>query len=70
MPETYLANAKKIASRIRKEFQKHAFNHGIKLTVSLGLVELSENEDANSIFKRLDRLLYDFKNSGRNKLSF
>jgi len=70
MPETSLDNAKEIASRVRKEIQKHNFNYGIKLTVSLGLVELSKNEDANSIFKRLDKLLYDSKNSGRNKLSF
>ena len=70
MPTTTLESAKEIANRVREEVQNHSFEDNIEITISLGLVELAEGEDTNAIFKRLDNLLYDSKNSGRNRLSF
>ncbi len=70
MPATTLENAKEIASRIRKGVEKHNFKTGVKITISLGLVQLEDGEDRDAIFKRLDNLLYDSKHNGRNRLSF
>jgi len=70
MPTTSLESAKEIGERVRKEVEKHNFNNDINITISLGLVQLNDDESRDEIFKRLDNLLYDSKRGGRNRLSF
>jgi diguanylate cyclase (GGDEF)-like protein len=40
-----------------------------KLTVSIGVAELTEGEDAASLVQRADRAVYQAKKSGRNRVS-
>ncbi len=40
-----------------------------KITVSIGLTQVKEDDTADSIYKRVDKLLYDSKLSGKNKIS-
>jgi len=70
MPNTRLEEAKQSAERIRKSVEAHCFETIDTLTVSLGLVELQDGEDINTLFKRLDQLMYSAKDGGRNQLHF
>lgn len=53
-------------ARIRKEVFVHG-NLDIRFTVSMGIAELQDNENAHQWLKRADEALYEAKNTGRNK---
>ncbi len=69
LPNTALNNAKIFAQRLRKEVQVYSFEIVNHITVSIGLVELLENETLDEVFKRADALLYKSKSDGRNRVS-
>jgi len=70
LPETALPVAVKVAERIRKSVAKCIFtanSHQIKMTISLGVSELSkEINDLVSLINAADHLMYQAKQSGRN----
>ena len=68
MPNTSREEAKEFAHRIRLLVQNQSFKIVGKLTISLGLIEYQEGEEIKELFKRLDILLYQAKNGGRNRL--
>ena len=70
MPSTLLKDAKLYAERLRQTVEDYYFEDIEKITISIGVVELQDNEHIDSIFKRVDNLLYLSKNSGRNRVSF
>lgn len=69
LPETELDTALRIAERIRLSIQEHDFGiEGLKVTISAGVVQY-EGENMNTLVHRADMLLYQAKNSGRNKVA-
>lgn len=54
------------AERLRGSVESHQFEHSIKVTVSLGLIEYSTSMDADLMYKAADEALYEAKESGRN----
>ena len=70
LPSTRLKDAKHFAERLRQKVDEHLFETVEHITISLGLVELDEDETLDEVFKRVDDLLYMSKGSGRNKVSF
>lgn len=70
MPVTNLDDAKDVSSRIRKAVELYKFDKVGKVTISIGLVQMQKNENFDTMFKRLDELLYSSKENGRNKVSF
>jgi diguanylate cyclase (GGDEF)-like protein len=70
LPNTTLENAKEYAERLRKKVEKYSFELVGKITISMGVVEIEDNENIDKIFKRVDDLLYVSKNNGRNTISF
>lgn len=68
VPNTVLESAKKFAERLHKVIQEHEFPFVKKITVSMGIVEIAENESVDAILKRADDLMYEAKRSGRNKI--
>ncbi|MCF6339368.1 MAG: cache domain-containing protein [Sulfurimonas sp.] len=70
LPDTTLEDAKYYADRLRKKVEQYKFNTVGHITISLGLVELKDNESLDEVFKRVDDLLYKSKNDGRNRVSF
>jgi len=64
---TSLQNAMKIAEKLRLSIEEHDFE-GVKITSSFGVVELQENEDKEALLDRVDTLLYEAKESGRNRV--
>lgn len=70
LPNTTLENAKQYAERLRKRVEEYSFEVVSKITISMGVVEIKDNENIDEIFKRVDDLLYVSKHNGRNRVSF
>ncbi|MFQ5927661.1 MAG: GGDEF domain-containing protein, partial [Terriglobia bacterium] len=69
LPETGLDQTTKIAERIRARVSESEFDIGdkkIKLTISIGATLFVKGEDLAQLLSRVDRALYDAKESGRN----
>ena len=70
MPNTLLQDATVYAERLRKAVEDYHFEKIGKITISIGIVELLQDENIDSMFKRVDDLLYLSKSRGRNKISY
>lgn len=71
MPETALASAASIAEKLRQKVEEIVFeslDHPV--TISLGVVELLDQEDGDSLYKRADNAMYQAKEQGRNQVIF
>ena len=73
LPETSLPIAIQVAERIRLTTENYSFknkSHQIKMTLSLGVVELNEEIDTLSdLMNAADQYMYLSKQSGRNQTS-
>jgi diguanylate cyclase (GGDEF)-like protein len=73
MPGTSIEDAAKLADQIRAKVQEHAFMYEgtrISVTSSLGVTELlSEMENATDLIKAADKVLYESKQGGRNRVT-
>lgn len=68
---TTLEEAVEVAEKIREIIEKElTFLGNRKITVSIGVTEVSKDEKEESIYKRADNLLYRAKNSGKNRVCF
>ncbi|MBK7450755.1 MAG: sensor domain-containing diguanylate cyclase [Anaerolineales bacterium] len=72
LPETNLIDAQDVAERIHKKVADTPFivdGHAIRITVSLGVTSSERSgQDFESLLKDADRLLYQAKQSGRNRV--
>lgn len=57
-----------LAEKIRTEVESYDFNDIGPITVSMGLAELSDEDDTNTFFQRADKNLYKAKALGKNKI--
>ena len=64
---TNITQAQIVAENLRKIIEKTNFDIVKNKTVSLGVSEFTESDNAHTIFKRVDDALYKAKNSGKNK---
>jgi len=68
---TILDGGNKLANRIRKNINEKEFNCNeaiINTSLSIGLVELHDDDNSIKFIERADKLLYEAKNSGRNNV--
>ena len=70
MPNTLLKDASIYAQRLRQIVEDYHFEEIGNITISIGIVELQNDENIDLIFKRVDDLLYLSKKNGRNRVSF
>lgn len=72
MPETVLEKGVLVANRVRESIAAMEIPHEgetISFTVSIGITEYDpETDDADILMGRADKLLYDAKETGRNKV--
>lgn len=57
-----------IGERIRQTVENLTMPEVGRITVSMGLATLKNNEEAEALLLRADKALYAAKNSGRNRL--
>jgi len=68
LPEASLENAKIVAEKIRNIIQNENFGIEKKITISMGVGESLEGENADQIIARIDKRLYQAKLQGRNRV--
>ncbi len=59
-----------LAKRIHSKIQNHVFEHGINLSVSIGLSELKKEEDQSKLLKRAEEALFLAKQKGGNRVDY
>jgi len=69
MPETSVIEANISAQRIRKHIETLQIPPIEKMTISLGVTQLIENDTIMSFIKRVDEALYKSKTDGRNRVT-
>jgi diguanylate cyclase len=71
--ETTLREAQRMAQQLAQQVRRHAIPipdaEPIRVTVSIGVSELGNHESANEWFRRTDALLYQAKQTGRNRVA-
>jgi diguanylate cyclase (GGDEF)-like protein/PAS domain S-box-containing protein len=68
LPGTSLRNAEKLAENLREKVQNESFSTAGSITASFGVGEYEAKESKKEFFNRVDKLLYEAKKSGRNKV--
>jgi diguanylate cyclase (GGDEF)-like protein len=71
LPQTELADAFGLAERFRLLIEAQVTTYqevNVKVTISLGVSELTAGDSAESLLKKADEALYQAKNSGRNRV--
>ena len=69
MPETNLEQAVRAMEKIRKEISYFAFTQDISLTVSIGIAGYC-GQDTNRFIEDADKMMYEAKKLGKNRISF
>jgi diguanylate cyclase (GGDEF)-like protein len=70
LPETELDEAINVAEMLRSVISEKYFEAVGSITCSFGVALLEENDVAEHLLNRADQLLYEAKNSGRNKVIY
>lgn len=68
LPETNLDNATKLSEELRKLFTLIKFKENFTITASFGVTEYIIGDTVDSITKRVDELMYQAKEAGRNNV--
>ncbi|MEZ4287975.1 MAG: diguanylate cyclase [Polyangiales bacterium] len=74
LPRTSIEEAAKVGEKIRQLVESTDFpggesQPGGRLTISIGIASLRENESTEELLERADEALYDAKHKGRNQSS-
>lgn len=68
LPNTPLEETILLAESLRRTIEMEYFETVDKITCSFGVAALGENESGEALLKRADDLMYEAKESGRNKV--
>ncbi len=68
LPESDLHSAVVLAEKVRMEIEQLRLLHSMRITASLGVTQLLENESWEAFIVRADDLMYKAKRNGRNQV--
>ena len=69
LPQTNLTGAITVASKIKSAIKEHIFtDKSLKITASFGVSQLLDEDDEISLISRSDKLLYEAKKTGKDKV--
>jgi diguanylate cyclase (GGDEF)-like protein len=66
LPHASAEAARQLAEQLRLAISVHVFPARIRLTASFGVAELQAQESVETLFARVDTVLYAAKAAGRN----
>jgi diguanylate cyclase (GGDEF)-like protein len=69
LPETNINQAVELTERIRKSIESHDFDIG-KITCSIGVAQMSADDDEQTLLWKVDKVLYTAKKEGKNKVNW
>ncbi len=69
LSDTNIDESQSVAEKICKEVSELEIIENEKITISIGLIEVKNGDTEDSIFKRVDSLLYFSKLNGKNRVS-
>lgn len=69
LPESSTMETAILAERIRAHVEKMHISPIEKMTISIGLTEMHNDDTVESFIKRVDKALYRSKNEGRNRIT-
>jgi len=69
LPHQDLESAATIAEKLRAKIESHAFPNVGSVTVSCGVTTFQKDDNFETFTQRADRLLYQAKEAGRNRIS-
>ena len=70
LPEATKQEAIKIAERIRKDVHNIKWKKMNPISISLGVAEVRDKDDIQTLYKRVDNRLYHAKTHGKNQVVF
>ncbi len=70
LPLTQLNNAADLAERLRIKISEIRIKGSISFTASFGVAEYRKNESRDSFLDRLDKKMYEAKQSGKNRVAY
>ncbi len=68
LPNTDLEKAKIVAEKLRRVVCKTSFGKPGRITISVGVTQATEDDDADTLIDRVDEALYRAKHNGRNRV--
>jgi diguanylate cyclase (GGDEF)-like protein/PAS domain S-box-containing protein len=68
LPDTTVEGAYKFAEKLRTLIKEYPFESVDKITSSFGVGQLNEYENKMTLFEKVDKALYNAKNSGRDRV--
>lgn len=68
LPKTPLKAAEEVAEHLRETIEQQSFDNVGGVTCSFGVTDVCENESEGTILSRVDGLLYEAKEKGRNQV--
>lgn len=66
-PNTSIYNALESSNRIRREIEEKTYVDNTNITCSVGLAQLSKDDDITNLINKADKALYNAKSKGKNK---
>ena len=66
-PGSY-SEAEDLCKKIQQQMKQQEFPHQQSLTCSFGIAQMADNESFMDCFERADKMLFQAKNSGRNRV--
>ncbi|MDD2896111.1 MAG: ABC transporter substrate-binding protein [Aliarcobacter sp.] len=67
--KTLIDEAFEVAEKIRTSVSNMNIIDNERITISIGLSQVKEDDDADSIYERIDKLMYESKHNGKNQTS-
>ena len=68
LPDSDIDDAAALAEKIRAAYASVSFEHAGHQTVSLGVVQAGDGDDADALYSRVDKALYMAKANGKNQV--
>ncbi|BEP29078.1 sensor domain-containing diguanylate cyclase [Helicovermis profundi] len=70
LPSSTLNDALSFANRLKKELSIVDFHISEKITTSIGITQINQNDELDILITRADEALYTSKNLGKNQVNF
>lgn len=68
IPKNNQSQASELAEKLRRLFEQHAFEAGLRVTASFGVTQFRAVDTAESFVTRSDEAMYQAKKNGRNRV--